>query len=289
MDLFVNQLVNGLTSGAEYALIAAGLALIFGVLQIVNFAHGELYMLAAYYLYLLTSRFEVPYFVAVPLVVAAMALSGGIFYLLVIHRVIGRDWQIQLIATLAVSIILINTAIVLSGPTPQYVLSPISDEILHFGFVSLSAQRILVLVAAAASFAGLYWMLTFTKLGKAMRAVSQNREAALAAGISVTKVGLASVVVASVLAGVAGALIPPLYNVYPTMATLVIIKAFAAVIMGGFGNVTGAVIAAFLLGLVESAATTFVSAAWSDAVVFGFMILVLLVRPHGLFGYTARV
>ncbi len=288
MELLLNQLINGLTAGSEYALIAAGLALIFGVLEVVNFAHGEFYMLSSYYLYLLMTRYNLPYVVAVPLVIVAMILSGVIFYYLVIRRVLSRSWQLQLIATLALSIVMVNTAIVLSGPVPKYLESPLNSQIVQIGMASISVQRLVVLAATAISFATLYAVLKYTRIGKAMRAVAQNREAAAAVGISVEKVGLATVVAGCALAGVAGALISPLYTIHPGMAALVIIKAFAAVIVGGFGNVTGAVLAAFLIGLLEALVTTVLPSEYADAFVFGGMILVLLVRPHGLFGRVAR-
>lgn len=289
MDLLFTQLLNGLTAGAEYALIAAGLALLFGILQIVNFAHGEFYMLGSFVLYLLLVVFGLPYYAAAPLTVLVMAFAGVLFYVIVISRVMSRPWQIQLIATLALSIVMINLAIVLSGPTPRYVESPLNGIILEFAGVRISLQRIVVLVGTLVSFAGLYAGLKYTRIGKAMRAVAQNREAAAVVGIGVPMIGLVTTVVAASFAGLAGALIAPLYAVGPTMAVLVNIKAFAAVIVGGFGNVKGAIVAAFVIGLLEAASTTFISTEYTDAIVFAGMILMLLVRPNGLFGKAVRV
>jgi branched-chain amino acid transport system permease protein len=288
MQVLLDQITNGLTRGAEYALVAAGLALIFGVVQIVNFAHGEFYMVGAYFLFVAQAVMGLPYALGALTAILAMTIFGGVFYVLVIERIIGKGWQTQLVATLAASVLLVNVAIVLAGSVPQTVVSPLSDAILSIGTVHFSAQRLLVLVLAIIAFAALYVFLRFTKVGKAMRAISQNRDAAVVVGIPVNRMALAAVIVGSALAGVAAVTIPPLSNVSPTMGSIVTLKAFAAVVMGGFGNVSGAVVSALILGIVEALGVGFISSEYGDAIVFGAMILVLLVRPYGLFGRPLR-
>lgn len=288
MTYLVDLLLNGLTLGAEYALVAAGLALIFGVLEIVSFAHGELFMVGGYLLYVFIARGRVAYWAAAPAVVLGMIVVGAVFYAVVVRRILNRGWQVQLVATLAVSIVLVNSAIVVMGSSPKLVGSPLSGVILHLGSIRLSEQRLLVVGAAIVAFAGLYWVLGFTKTGKAMRAVAQNREAATVVGIPIQRIGLAAVVTSSALAGVAAATIAPLYNLQPTMGQLVIVKAFAAVIMGGFGNVTGAIVAAVVLGVVEALTIGYVTSDYADVLVFGVMLLTLLFRPQGLFGRVVR-
>jgi branched-chain amino acid transport system permease protein len=288
MTLFLNELVNGLTAGSEYALIAAGLALIFGVLEIVNFAQGELYMVGAYVLYLAETHLKLAYVPALLVTLVGMAIFGAIFYFVVIARIINRGWQVQLVATLAASIIMVNVAIVVAGSMPLNVTSPIAYTNVSAGPLRMSEQRILVFGLALLAFAALYALLRFTKTGRAMRAVAQNREAATVVGVPIRRIGLVAVVAGSVLCGLAGATISPLYNVSPTMGSIVIIKAFAAVIMGGFGNVTGAVISAFVLGLTESFSIGYVTSAYADAIVFAVMIAVLLLRPNGVFGRAVR-
>lgn len=288
MHVFIDEVVNGLTLGSEYALVAAGLALIFGVVQIVNFAHGELYMVGAYLLYLAQTYLNWPYVPAAALAVLAMGLFGLIFYVAVIRTMIGKGWQLQLVATLAASVVLINLAIVTVGSIPKVVVSPLTATILTAYFVRLSAQRLVVLVCALVAFAGLYGFLKYTKAGKAMRAMSQNRDAAVVVGIPIERVTLSAVVTGAMLAGVAAVTIPPLSNVNPTMGASVTLQAFAAVVMGGFGNVTGAIVSAVLLGLAEAIGIIWVPSEYADAIVFGVMIAVLLFRPHGLFGRAAR-
>lgn len=289
MGTALTQLVIGLTAGAEYAVIAAGLALLFGVLQIVNFSHGELYMLGAYLLHLAQTRLGLGYVPASLLVLVGMTVFGVVFYVVVIRRVLNRGWQVQIVATLATSILMINLAIVVVGSLPRTVSSDgLTSALVRLGPVQFSWQRVLVVAAACLSFLGLALFLKYTKTGTAMRALAQNREAAAVVGIPVERIGLIAVVLASLLAAVASVTVTPLYQAEPTMGMLVTLKAFAAVIVGGFGNVRGAIVAAFVIGVTEAFAVGVVGSEYASAIVFGLMIVVLLVRPHGVFGKVAR-
>jgi len=289
MGFFLDQVVNGAILGSQYALIAAGLALIFGVAGIVNFAHGELFMVAAYALYLAESALGLPYAAAAVFTVIVMVPVGALFYGVVIRPVAGAGWQKQLVATLAASIVIVNLAIVLAGSLPKIVNSPLAARVAVVGGVHFSLQRVLIVGCTLLSFAALHMFLMRAKWGKGMRALAQNRAACAAVGIPVHRMGLLAVVIGSAFAGVAGALIPVLSNITPTMGLLLTIKGFAAVIMGGFGNVTGAIVSGFALGLVEAMAMAYVSSAYADAFVFGALILTLLLRPQGLFGHAVRV
>jgi branched-chain amino acid transport system permease protein len=288
MELLLQQFINGLTAGAEYALLAAGLSLIFGVLEIVNFAHGEFYMLGTYMLYVAETQGHLGYVPAALLAILGMGLFGLLFYVFVVRRILNRGWQVQLVATLAVSILLVNTAIVIAGSVPKVVPSPFSEDVLAIGGYPVSVQRFVILGATIIAFVLLFSYLRYTKTGKAMRAVAQNRVAAEVVGIPIQRIGMAAIIAGSALAGVASVTIAPLYTVSPTMGQLVVIKAFAAVVMGGFGNVSGAILSALALGLVEAFGATYIASDYSDLIVFAVMILVLLVRPHGLFGRTVR-
>ena len=160
----------------------------------------------------------------------------------------------------------------------------LSSAIADIGGVRMAWQRPLVLAAAVIIFAGLEWFVTRAKLGKAMRAMSQNREACAVVGVDVQHVALATFGISAALAGGAAALVSPLFNIFPDVGALLTLKAFAAVIVGGFGYVKGAIAAAFLIGLAESLAAGYISYAYKDAIAFVVMVLVLLVRPQGLFG-----
>jgi branched-chain amino acid transport system permease protein len=289
MQFLLDALVNGVILGSQYALIAAGLALIFGVAGIVNFAQGELYMVGAYALYVGQASLGLPYWLAAIGSVVFMMVFGVGFYTAIVRPVAKAGWQKQLVATLAASVLFVNLAIVLAGSLPKVVHSPLVDNVVAIGSVRFSQQRILVVVCTLLSFLALYVMLKHTKWGKAMRALAQNQSACAVVGIPVHRAGLLAVVIGCALAGVAGATIPLLSNVTPTMGLLLTIKAFAAVIMGGFGNVTGAIVSAFALGIAEALAMGYISTAYADVFVFGVLILVLLLRPHGLFGRAVRV
>lgn len=289
MDFFLAQLINGLTLGAEYALIASGLALIFGVLGIVNFAQGELFMVAAYLLYLTQVVLGLPYAVAAPLTVAAMVAFGALFYLLVLHRVRAKGWQIQLVATLGASVLLTNAMIVVAGSLPKTAPNALTRSTLAVGPASFATQRVVVLAATLATVVLLTLFLRRARLGKAMRAVSQDRAAAGRVGIDARLVGLLAVVMAAGLAGVAAATVAPMHNIDPTMGARTILMAFAAVIVGGMGNILGAVLCGIGLGVVEAIATGYLSSAYGTAFVFAAMILTLLVRPAGLFGQQVRL
>jgi len=280
----LEQVIHGLTLGSLYAMVATGLALMFGVVRLINFAHGEFYMLGGYAFWFAYSELGLPYPVAGLAATAAMSVFGLGYEYTVIRAILPRSWHVQLIATLATSITLTNLAILVFGTQPKEVPTKLSSTIVEIGGMRMAWQRVLVLAAAVLVFTALEWFVTRTKLGKAMRAMSQNREACAVVGIDVQQVALATFAISAALAGGAAALVSPLFNIFPDVGALLTLKAFAAVIVGGFGYVKGAIAAAFLIGLAESLAAGYVSYAYKDAIAFVVMVLVLLVRPQGLFG-----
>ena len=277
-------LVNGLTTGMTYALVAYGLSMVFGVLELVNWAHGQFYMVGAYFLFLFVTVMGWPYAVACIATVTAMSIFGMLFQLVVIRPVIYRPWQTQLVVTLGASVLLINLAAVLFGTFPLEASSPLNGMPLVFAGVSVSWQNVFGLAVAAVAFAVLHYVVRYTRFGKAMRAVSQNRDASVACGISIQRMGFLTFGLGAALAGVAAAVAAPLGNISPDTGSLLIFKAFAVVIMAGFGSVSGVIPAALLLGLAESFTAQFISSDYVDAVAFAVMLVVLVVRPQGLFG-----
>jgi branched-chain amino acid transport system permease protein len=284
MNDLLEQAIHGLTLGSLYAMVAAGLALMFGVVRLINFAHGEFYMLGGYAFWYAYREIGLPYPVAGLAAAAAMGAFGWAYEQSVIRAILPRSWHVQLIATLATSITLTNIAILVFGTQPKEVPTRLSSTVLEWGGVRVAEQRLLVLVAAVAVFVALEWFVTRSKLGRAMRAMSQNREACAVVGVDVQHVALATFALSAALAGGAAALVSPLFNIFPDVGALLTLKAFAAVIVGGFGYVKGAIAASFLIGLAESLAAGYVSYAYKDAIAFAVMVLVLLVRPQGLFG-----
>ena len=283
MDV-LEQLVHGATLGAMYAMVAAGLALMLGVARLINFAHGEFFMLGAYAFWYAYSEWGLPYPLAVLLAPAVMVLFGVVYQRTVIRAILSRTWHVQLIATLATSIVLTNLAIIVFGTQPKEVPTALSSRIVDVGGLRMAWQRLLVLAAALVVFFVLHRFVTRTRAGRAMRAMSQNREACAVVGVDVQRVAMLAFAVSAALAALAAALVSPLFNIFPDMGTGLTLKAFAAVVTGGFGYVNGAIAASFLIGVTEALAGSYVSYAYKDAIAFVIMITVLLFRPQGLFG-----
>jgi branched-chain amino acid transport system permease protein len=267
-----------------YAMVATGLALMLGVARLINFAHGEFFMLGAYAFWYGYRRLELPYPIAGALAVLLMVGWGMAYQRTVIRAILPRSWHVQLIATLATSIVLTNLAIIVFGTQPKEVPTVLSSRILDVGGFRLAWQRLLVLGGALLIFAALHRFVTRTRAGRAMRAMSQNREACAVVGVDVQQVALVTFAVSAALAAAAAALVSPLFNIFPDMGTGLTLKAFAAVVAGGFGYVNGAIAASFLIGVTEALAGSYVSYAYKDAIAFLIMIAVLLWRPQGLFG-----
>lgn len=283
-SVILQQFLNGLALGALYALIASGVAIVFGVVGLINFAHGEFYMIAAYVFFVLLVVLKVSYVITVLATVLLMATFGVLIELVVIKPVVNRPWQTQLVATLGISVFLINIASVVFGTFPLRAFSPFSARILTISSFSISEQRLLLIGTTILAFLALQQFIQRTKIGKAMRAVSQNREACVAVGIDVQLVSMLTFAIGAGLAGLAAALYVPLDTVSPTMGQLLIIKAFVVVIMGGFGRVDATIVSAFLLGVVEAFTIQYVTTAFVDVLSFLAMVAVLLLRPYGLFG-----
>jgi len=267
-----------------YAMVAAGLALMLGVARLINFAHGEFFMLGAYAFWYGYSEVGLPYAVAALLAPAAMVIFGIVYQRTVIRAILPRSWHVQLIATLATSIVLTNLAIIVLGTQPKEVPTALSSRILDVGGLRVAWQRVMVLVAALVIFGALQRFVARTRIGRAMRAMSQNREACTVVGVDVQRVTLVTFALSAGLAAIAAALVSPLFNIFPDMGTALTLKAFAAVVAGGFGYVNGAIAASFLIGITEAMAGSYVSYAYKDAIAFLIMIAVLLWRPQGLFG-----
>jgi branched-chain amino acid transport system permease protein len=280
----LEQLIHGLTLGSMYAMVAAGLALMLGVARLVNFAHGEFFMLGAYAFWFGYRELGLPYPLAGLLAPAVMVGFGIAYQRTVIRAILPRSWHVQLIATLATSIVVTNLAIIVFGTQPKEVPTALSSRILDVGGLRLAWQRLLVLGASLVIFWALHRFVTRTRAGRAMRAMSQNREACAVVGVDVQRVAMVTFAVSAGLAALAAALVSPLFNIFPDMGTAMTLKAFAAVVAGGFGYVNGAIGASFLIGLVEALAGSYISYAYKDAIAFLIMIAVLLWRPQGLFG-----
>ena len=276
-----------------YSLVALGLTLVYGVLKVPNFAHGALYMAGAYVSYVMLKSFGASYpgpfadlvafyIVAMAVSVVVLAVLGGSMEWLVFRRLEGKTPVHSMIAALGLLFFMEGTADVIWGPTFRQVPTPFDGVVTLLG-VNITEQRILVIVAAVVTMVGLYLLLKRTLVGMSIEAMAQDREGALLVGIDTRRVALLTFAISGALAAVAGSLIAPLLLVFPNMGELIILKAFVIVILGGMGSVPGAILGGYLLALAETMAGTYVSFAFSELIAFGLLVLVLVIRPTGLF------
>lgn len=286
MDFFASEVVNGLILASFFALVAGGLALIFGVVGIVNFAHGDFVMIAGYIFYELYVFLHLPYLAAILLTVLGTAVFGGAIYWLALRHLVERVWYAQLLATLGLSILFENIAQQIWSPNALSVATPSTLQVaLHIGSgANVTVQDVYVLIGTTVSLLCLWLIISKSRWGKAMRAVSQNREACIVAGINIKLVALLAFAIGTALCGLAACLVLPMQDVYPTVGLSFTTQAFVVVILGGMGSIRGAVVAAVIVGLVEALAAGYISSGYTEAFGYAVMILILLLHPTGLFG-----
>jgi len=289
LSFYIQLLLNGVVIGVIYALVAMGLSLIFGVLEIVNFAHGEFYMLGAMLAYFLSMNVGLGYWPAVLVVTAVAVALGYVLYEALLGSLRGQSFERSILLTLGLSMVLQNGAVFLFTTTPRMMQTRYSYSNVIVGDVRVSVMRLFALGLGLLAFAALYLILYRTRVGRAMRGVAQNREAALMVGIDPRAVSRLAVAIGIGLSGLAGAALAPVYAVHPLMGFSFVFKAFAIIIIGGLGNISGAAIAAVALGILESVAGGFLPLVMADALAFIAMIAILLLRPQGLFGRGVRV
>jgi len=288
-SFFAQLLLNGLVMGVIYALVAMGLSLIFGVLEIVNFAHGEFYMLASMLAYFLTAQWGFDYWATILVVTVVCVAVGYVLFEGLLLALRGETFERSILLTMGLSMVLQNGAVFLFTTNPHLLESKLSYQNIIVGDFRMPVARLYALGLGFAAFAVLYLILHRTRIGKAMRGVAQNRAAADMVGIDARAVSRLAAAIGIGLTGLAGAALAPVYAVHPLMGFNFVFKAFAIVIIGGLGNISGAAIAAVMLGVIESLAGGLLPLALTDAVAFLSMIAVLLLRPQGLFGRGVRV
>jgi branched-chain amino acid transport system permease protein len=282
LTLFFQQLVNGVALGSVYSLVALGLTLVYGVLKVPNFAHGALYTAGAYVAYVALTSLGASYVLAILAAVVVVAVLGAAVEWVVFRPLEGKSAVHAMIAALGVLYFLEGTADVIWGPDFRQVPTPF-DGVVSLGGVNITEQRVLVIVAAVATMGALYWLLKRTLVGMSIEAMAQDRVGALLVGIDTRRVALFTFAISGVLAAIAGSLIAPLVLVFPTMGAVIILKAFVIVILGGMGSVPGAIVGGYLLALAETMAGTYVAFAFSELIAFALLVLVLFLRPTGLF------
>lgn len=286
--MFFQQLINGLILGGAYALISVGMTMIFGIMNISNFAHGTIYMLGGYCVYFFSMAFGVPFFLAVALSILAVGLAGIAMERIVFKPIYGGPVLNDLLISLGLAVFLENGALLLWGSTSLSVKTPYTDVIIRIFSASVTMQRIIVLMASIVLIGALYGFLNSTRFGKAIVATSQNPRGAALVGVDLSRVYMATMAISSGLAAAAGALLAPIFYVFPTMGSTPLLKAFVIVVLGGMGNVQGAVVGGFLVGIAESLGGAYISSAYKNVFAFIILIGVLLIRPQGLFGRSEK-
>ncbi|HEY8417195.1 MAG TPA: branched-chain amino acid ABC transporter permease [Limnochordales bacterium] len=283
--MFGQQLLNGLVTGSTYALIALGYTMVYGVLQLINFAHGEIYMMGAFTGLLLVTVAKLPFPLALLLAMGSTALLGIIIELLA-YRPLRRSSRLSvLISAIGMSIFVQNVALWIWGPSTRSFLPPFPVTTFSIAGVRTNTLELLTLAVALAMMVGLHLLVTRTKLGKAMRAVAQDRETAALMGINVNRTIAFTFAIGSSLAAAAGVMVGMLFNaVNPTMGVMPGLKGFVAAVLGGIGHIPGAMVGGLALGMAEVLGVALLSSQWRDAVAFAILILVLLYRPSGLLG-----
>ena len=287
-ELLLEQVVNGIVAGSVYALVAAGMTMIFGVLRAINFAHGEYYMLGTFSAWWVITRLDMPYVASIFLAVATTMAIAAVIGRLVMQRLVTTPFQSGVLATLGLSLILQNAVILSFGGTykvfPGGWLEPV-----EFMDMSLAQQRIAIVAATIAVFAVLEYVVRYTRMGKSIRAVSQNTDCCAVNGIDVERVVLSTFVMGTGLAALSGVLTGPInVSIYGGMGESITLKTFAVIVMGGMGNVRGTLFAGWILGIAESFVAGYVGMQYRDAVGFVILIAMLMFRPQGFFSVQAR-
>ena len=289
MGEFLQHCLNALMLGGIYALLGIGLTLIFGIMRVVNFTHGELYAFGAYMMYALATKLAVNFFVALVLATGLGVLLGGAIELALLRRLRSSDIDITMLVMIGAWIILQNTEQFAWTGVAQSIANPFPADPLVIGPLSVSWNRIFVFAIAVLLIALTYFLVNGTKLGMAMRATFQDRETAALMGVPIQRIHTATFALGSGLAAAAGALLGPIFLVTPTMGDPAAAKAFAIVILGGMGSLVGATFGGFILAFAEEIGVGYVSSGYRDAMGFVLIILILLFRPTGLFAQKERI
>jgi branched-chain amino acid transport system permease protein len=289
VDELLQHLVNALILGSTYALLGIGLTLIFGIMRVVNFTHGELYALGAYAVFFIEVSLGVNFFLALVLAVIVGCAVGAAIEFVLLRPLLDADIDTTMLVMIGAWIVMQNTELFFWGGVSKAIMTPFPDEPLQVGPIFVSWLRLFVLVMALILIAATYVLINRTKLGKAMRATFQDRDTAALMGVNIKGIYTATFAIGSGLAAAAGALLGPVFLVTPSMGDLASLKAFAIVILGGLGNITGATLGGFILAFVEEIGAGYISSGYRDAMGFLIIIIVLLFKPTGLFARAERI
>jgi branched-chain amino acid transport system permease protein len=288
--LFLEQLINGLTLGGIYAMIAVGYTMIYGVIQLINFAHGEIYMFGAFFSFTFITVLGLPFYLAFVLSMACCAVCGMALDVIAYRPLRNSPRLAALITAIGMSIFLQNLAMIIWGsrpvPFPQYAVPAYFEKVaVSFWGVNLSWFQLFIFGITIFMMLGLHLIIQKTTYGKAMRAVAQNKTMAALTGINVNRIITLTFALAGSLGAAAGILVAAYYNtIYPTMGYVAGVKAFAAAVLGGIGSVPGAMLGGVVLGVAEAMGAGYLSSLYRDGISYAVMIIVIIFIPAGFFG-----
>jgi len=282
VELFFQQLINGLTLGSVYSLVALGLTLVYGILHVPNFAHGALYMLGGYVTLMVMTAFNIHYWIAIVFSVLVVALLAVLMERLVFNPLRHSPPIHDKIAAIGILLFLEALVQLVWGSEYRRMITPYDSVVNLFG-LTFTLQRLLVIVGAVIAMFVLHWFLRKTVVGSTIIAMAQNREGAFLMGINANRVAMMTFAISGALAAIAASLASPINLVYPGMGHLVILKAFVIIIIGGMGSIPGAIIGGYILGLAESMGATYISNDYKDLIAFVLLVVILTIKPTGLF------
>lgn len=285
MDKLIQTLISGLSLGSIYALIALGYTMVYGIAKMLNFAHGDIIMVGAYAVITAVFTMGLPPFIAILISIALCALLGIVIEFLAYRPLRQAQPLAVLITAIGVSYLLQNLALLIYGSEQKAFPTIVALPTVHIGGVYIDGITLATLVVTTVIMVALSLFINKTRMGKAMRAVSEDKEAAELMGISVNRTITVTFAIGSALAGVAAIFYGAAYTyIRPTTGAMPGIKAFTAAVFGGIGSIPGAMLGGILLGVIEQLSKTYISTLWADAIVFGVLVVVLVVKPTGLLG-----
>ena len=284
LAIFIQTLVSGILTGGLYALLGIGLTLIFGVMRVINFAHGELLMLGMYVTFWLFQLLGVDPYISLLICIPILFILGTVIQKVLVNPVLKAPELNQLLLTIGISLVLSNAAMLIWTADHRAVTTSYSEAVVRLRGISISVPLSISFAITVLITILLYLLLSRTDIGRAIRATAQDRYLARMIGINVNRICVFTFGIGAALAGAAGTLLAPIYYVFPTVGTPLVLKAFVVVVLGGMGSVVGAIFGALILGIAESFTAAYLAMDYKDAVGLIIFVLVLLLKPSGLFG-----
>lgn len=284
MRVLLQSAASGVLIGGVYALVGIGLTIIFGVMRVINFAHGELLMIGMYLTWIIFSSFGIDPFVSIAITIPVMFAFGAFVQRTLVHRVLNALPQNQILLTIGLGLVLSNLVMLIYTSDYKIITTRYSSSTVSLGGLPLSAPLAISFLITAVITALLYVFLLKTDTGQAVRATAQDRDAAQLMGINVSRMSVLAFGIGTALAGTAGALVSPTYYIFPQVGSAFTLKAFVIVVLGGMGSVLGATLGGVIIGVTESLAAVYISSGMKEVFVYVLFLLVLLFKPSGLLG-----